>query len=115
MRIAGGGADEGFGFDMVKIIDRLADPIFHEWIYCASEMTLFKATILLGFWIPLVWMPAAYGQEAAASLRGRVLDAATREPIGKALVSLRNLQAERTTNDAGEFAFSGMTAGRVEI
>src|SRR5204863_174164 len=48
-------------------------------------------------------------------LRGLVLDAATHEPIAKALVSIRDSHIEAITNDAGEFILVVVPPGQVEL
>ena len=54
-------------------------------------------------------------QSPAAPFRGRVLDAATREPIAKALVSVRGRGIETTTNADGEFEIAGLSGGKFEV
>lgn len=48
-------------------------------------------------------------------LRGRVVDAQTGEPIGRALVALPALGRDVTTDDVGRFEIEGLTGGRHEL
>jgi hypothetical protein len=50
-----------------------------------------------------------------ATLRGRVLDAQTGEPLAKARVSVRGVEIETRTDEAGRFELAGLPAGEVEI
>src|SRR5262245_7037911 len=74
-------------------------------------MSRVAAAVALAF---LIACSPAFAQ-SSISLRGRVLDAATREPIAKALVSIRSLQLEATTDRAGEFVLTGLAPGRIEL
>jgi hypothetical protein len=48
-------------------------------------------------------------------IRGQVLDGRTREPIAKALVSVRDLKLEAVTDQNGRFEMSGLPAGEIEL
>lgn len=52
---------------------------------------------------------------ASVTLRGRVIDAQTGEPIAKALVSVRNREAEAVTSADGRFVLGGVAPGEAEI
>lgn len=58
---------------------------------------------------------AAEDPQAPVSLRGRVIDAQTGEPIAKALVSIRSRKVEAVTDAAGRFVLSDVPPGEVEI
>ncbi|HEX3249889.1 MAG TPA: carboxypeptidase-like regulatory domain-containing protein [Pyrinomonadaceae bacterium] len=50
-----------------------------------------------------------------ASLRGRVVDARTGEPIAKVRVIVSGTDLTTTTDDNGEFSFDNLPAGQVEL
>jgi outer membrane cobalamin receptor len=56
-------------------------------------------------------------EEAASlvTLRGRVVDAQTGEPIAKALVSIRDRKVEAVTDAGGRFSLAGLPPGDAEI
>ena len=58
---------------------------------------------------------AAQDPPEPVTLRGRVLDAQTGEPIAKALVSIRGRKAEAVTDAGGRFALVGVPPGEAEI
>ena len=64
---------------------------------------------------PVIAFPLILCAQAPLQLRGRVLDAATREPIAKALVTVRGHETQTTTNDDGEFMIPGLPAGKFEL
>ena len=49
------------------------------------------------------------------TLRGRVVDAQTGEPIAKALVSIRDRKVEAVTDASGRFSLAGLPPGDTEI
>lgn len=55
-----------------------------------------------------------FGQPTV-SVRGRVLDSLTGEPLSKALVSVRAQNLETQTDASGAFVLSGVTPGEVEL
>src|SRR6266536_2455315 len=61
----------------------------------------------------LLQEPAA--ASATVTLRGRVVDARTGEPLAKALVTLPALARETRTDSQGAFSVSDLAAGDVEI
>jgi outer membrane cobalamin receptor len=58
---------------------------------------------------------AARAEAPTATLRGRVLDARTGEPIRNALVVIFERRVETATDAAGEFAFSDLAIGDAEL
>jgi len=58
---------------------------------------------------------AAEDPQAPVTLRGRVIDAQTGEPIAKALVSIRNRRVEAVTDAGGRFVLTGVPPGEAEI
>ena len=51
----------------------------------------------------------------AASLRGRVVDARTGEPVAKVRVIVSGTELSTTTDDNGEFVFDNLPAGQVDL
>ena len=82
-------------------------------------------------WLPCLYLatagslaqtPAPAGvpaQDAAAShpvtLRGRVIDLKTGEPIAKALVSIRDRHLQTATDDMGRFELAGVAPGEADL
>jgi hypothetical protein len=58
---------------------------------------------------------AAEDPTVTVTLRGRVTDAQTGEPLAKALVSIRNRRIETVTDAGGRFVLAGVPPGEVEI
>lgn len=76
----------------------------------------------LGVFLLVVSCPLAFGQAAQAgqssnkvTLRGRVTDAQTGEPIAKVTVRVIGSQQSSTTDDNGDFVLQGLAPGEVEL
>lgn len=65
---------------------------------------------LLTFIMILCTLPS-FGQKTSGELRGRVIDSELKEPIKDVLVVLRELDYSTTTNERGEFLFTGLNGG----
>jgi hypothetical protein len=50
-----------------------------------------------------------------ASIRGRVIDSRSAEPIAKATVSIRDRKVETQTSSDGKFEVSGVAPGEIEL
>jgi len=59
--------------------------------------------------------PLLAQEEGAVTLRGRVVDARTGEPIAKALVSMRDRHLEAVTDETGGFEIPGVPRGPAEL
>jgi hypothetical protein len=64
--------------------------------------------------LTLAWLPDTAAAQAAA-LHGRVLSAATGQPIPNATVSLAALAREARSDSLGQFTLSGMRPGEYEL
>src|SRR5712691_1991376 len=58
---------------------------------------------------------ALNGHAQEATLRGKVVDSRTGEPIAKATVSIRDQKIETRTADNGEFELTGVAPGEIEL
>ena len=71
------------------------------------------AAILLAVIGLVLQAPEAHAQ--TTSVRGKVLDSRTGEPIAKATVSIRERKIETRTSDNGEFELTGVMPGEIEL
>jgi TonB dependent receptor/Carboxypeptidase regulatory-like domain/TonB-dependent Receptor Plug Domain len=71
----------------------------------------------LSLTVILLTGPALAAQDPLppVTLRGRVIDALSGEPIAKALVSIRTPKTDAITDSSGRFVLSGIPAGAAEI
>src|SRR5688572_9923436 len=53
--------------------------------------------------------------QTASTIRGSVDDAATAEPLSRALVSIRELNLETQTDSTGRFEITGVPAGEIDL
>jgi hypothetical protein len=74
-----------------------------------------KSSLVLALAVLLCSQVAAQDAPAPVTLRGRVVDAQTGEPIAKALVSIRDHKGEAVTDASGRFVVTGVPPGETEI
>ena len=65
--------------------------------------------------VVLLFMGGAVYARQAVRFHGRVRDSRTNEPIAKALVSIRDLKIQTTTDDDGQFEIESVPPGEVEL
>lgn len=77
----------------------------------ANDRLRCRSQLLPAFLVLVMTLGVARTLEAQGDLRGRVLDAATRQPIASAHVSAVNAARAATSDSLGRFAFTGLSAG----
>lgn len=70
---------------------------------------------MLGSIVLVLLAAGAIQARQNARFHGTVRDSRTNEPIAKALVSIRDLKIETTTDENGEFEIANVPAGEVEL
>ena len=58
---------------------------------------------------------ATNGHAQEATLRGKVVESRSAEPIAKATVSIRDRKIETRTDSNGEFELTGLAPGEIEL
>src|SRR5436190_6859748 len=71
---------------------------------CAAVLCLLTAAVAAGA-----------PQQTAASLRGRVVDARSGEPLAKVRVIVSGTEQETTTDEDGKFALDNLKAGKIDL
>ncbi|MEW5980063.1 MAG: carboxypeptidase-like regulatory domain-containing protein [Acidobacteriota bacterium] len=80
-----------------------------------TRLGLLTVVVLLGPVEALSLQPPMASARRLVSLQGRVLDAQTREPITKALVSIQALKRETLTDDTGAFFLKDLPPGPIQL